>query len=595
MRQPSFLSGRRRAAESAAACLSAAALVGGLTLVAAAPSATAATARWARTKTRALPMSNAARLGPLGGSTPLSLSVVLSVRNGAALRSAAEAASTPGSRGYGHFLTPRQVASRFGPTRAETESVASWLRHEGFKDVQVESDRLFVDASGTARQAERAFHTQLSRFRFAGRTVYANTAPAFVPARFGGKVLAVLGLSDVQMNLPHQLRRPGAPIPSLVEGQIKKLSVTGTPDLSGFDERQLAQIYDARSTPMGSRTAIAVIASGNMAPTIGDLRYAEKVEHFAYKVPVSVVYTAPKSDVVYNNPYTGNLEWSLDTQMSTMIAGRVAREYIYDVATLDDADVARAINRFVEQDKARAASASLGECDIQPFLDGAMVATDEVLEEGALQGQSFFASSGDNGFACPEVASTGVPGGVPGTSWPADGTWTTAVGGTSLLATGSGRYMEELSWIGGGGGISSFETPGNWTSVANPASAGAQYLPTGGRGVPDVAADADPNVSPVIVWQNKAKQYVGGTSVSSPLTMGLWARLQTAHHNRLGLASIDFYRLYNKVNKTGSAPVDPAGFHDIVLGSNGLYTALPGYDYTTGIGSLNTAVLNREL
>src|SRR5579864_1716248 len=99
-----------------------------------------------------------------------------------------------------------------------------------------------------------------------------------------------------------------------------------------------------------------------------------------------------------------------------------------------------------------------------------MVATDQVLEEGVLQGQSFFSSTGDNGFACPEVASTGVPGGVPGASWPADATWTTAVGGTSLLATAGGAYEEELAWIGGGGGVSEFENPGWWTSTADAAA-----------------------------------------------------------------------------------------------------------------------------
>jgi subtilase family serine protease len=113
--------------------------------------------------------------------------------------------------------------------------------------------------------------------------------------------------------------------------------------------------------------------------------------------------------------------------------------------------------------------------------------------------------------------------------------------------------------------------------------------------VPDIAADADPNVSPAVIWQGKGVQYVGGTSVSSPLCLGLWARMQTVHGNRLGLASIEFYHLYNGVNRTGSRPVAPAGFHDIVAGTNGLYTALPGYDFTTGIGSFDVNMLNRAL
>ncbi|MGH9297857.1 MAG: S53 family peptidase [Acidimicrobiales bacterium] len=592
------ITGERGSQRLVTALLSAGALAGGSILAvgpgASTPAGASTGPTWAPTGTKALPMTNATALGAAPASTPLTVSVALSARNRAGLAALARSTSTPGSSNFGHFLTPSEVAARFAPSAAQASAVAAWLRQEGFSNVTVEADRLLVTGTADAGVVQSTFDTRLGLFRFVGHTVYANTRPAMVPGRFGGLVLSVLGLSDVPMRFPLQRRSDTATIPAVVRQQIAKLSATAPPDTSGFTPEQLARIYDASAMASATRTSVAVVVSGDMTSTIADLRYAEAQNHAA-AAPVSVVYAAPKSAVTYKNPYTGNLEWDLDTQMSTQIAGNVSHEYLYDMASLDDADVSRAINLFFEQDKALAGSASLGECDIQPWLDGSMVATDQVLEEGALQGQSFFASSGDNGFACPEVASTGVPGGVPGASWPADGTWTTAVGGTSLLATASGQYEEELSWIGGGGGISEVESPGNWTAIANPAGQGAQYLPAGGRGEPDIAADADPNVSPVIVWQNKAKNYVGGTSVSSPLSLGLWARLQTAHGNRLGLASIDFYKLYNVVNSTGAAPVEPAGFHDIVLGTNGFWTALPGYDFTTGIGSFETGVLNRKI
>lgn len=589
--------GRRLSRSLVAGALCAGTLVGAAVLAAGTGEAGAATsnAPVAATATKAIHLEKAISLGALPAGRLLDVSVVMTAHHPAQLAAEARDASTPGSSGYGRFLTPGEVAARFAPTRGETSAVAAWLRREGFSSVQVESDRLFVDGTGTVRDVERAFGTKLSLYRLGGHDVYENTAPALVPSRFSGEVEAVLGLSDMPMVLPHVVREGAPSLTALDEAQIAELTATtGTPDLSGFTPQQLATVYDASSLPAATRTSVAVIVSGDMTSTISDLRYAEQTNK-APQAAVSVVYTAPEADVVTDNPYTGNLEWDLDTQMSTQIAGNVKHEYLYDIPTLDDADVARAINMFVEQDKADAGSASLGECDVQPFLDGSMVSTDQVLEEGALQGQSFFASSGDNGYACPEIASTGVPGGVPGVSWPADGTWTTGVGGTSLLATSSGQYMEELSWIGGGGGVSEFETPGNWTSVANPAAGADEYLPAGGRGVPDIAADADPNVSPVVVWQDKTSNLVGGTSVASPLSMGLWARIETAHGNSLGVASVDFYDLYNTVNSAGSEPTDPVGFHDIVLGTNGLYTALPGYDYTTGIGSIDAAVLTKEL
>lgn len=553
---------------------------GGTAPAGAAPAATG----WAATATKALPLQAASMLGAAPAAMPLSVSVVLAVPDPAALSAAAA-----GTGAASPALTPAEVAARFGPSPAEASAVAGWLAGAGFRDVAVEPDRLLVDAQGDAATAERAFGTRLDLFRWDGAVVYANTAPALVPARFGGAVLSVLGLSDVPMNLP-LTHRSGAPAPA-VEAQIARLATTvGQPDLNGFTPQQLARIYDASSMPSGTGTSVAVVVSGNMTPTINDLRYAESVDH-APQAAVSVVYVGAEKSIVDNNPNTGNLEWDLDTQMSTMIAGDVQHEYLYDVATATDANVARAINAFVEQDRAVAGSASLGLCDAVPFLDGSMAAADESLAEGVLQHQTFFSSTGDNGFACPEVVSTGVPGGVPGDSWPADGKWTTAVGGTSLLATAAGSYEEELAWIGGGGGVSEFEQGGAWTDVANPAA----RAPAGGRGIPDVAADADANVSPAIVWQGHAKNFVGGTSVASPLVMGLWARIQTSHGNRLGDASLAFYRLYNKINKPGSQPKSPSGFHDVVLGTNGLWTALPGYDLTTGIGSSQTAVLNRAL
>jgi subtilase family serine protease len=237
-----------------------------------------------------------------------------------------------------------------------------------------------------------------------------------------------------------------------------------------------------------------------------------------------------------------------------------------------------------------------------------MLMTDESLEEGALQGQSFFASTGDNGSFCPEITSTGVPGGLPGTSWPAEGTWTTAVGGTTLLADSDGDVTQEIAWIGGGGGITPFETAGDWTIPANPASQLDQYINQGGRSVPDVSTDADSNVSPVLIYAGgTTPEGIGGTSVSAPTMNGLWARIQAASGDRLGLASVRFYDLYDAVNPgehiseplgTVTLPSLPAkpvtGFRDITLGANGLFVATPGYDYTTGIGAPLAAKLVRD-
>lgn len=590
-----------------------AASVTALSLAGAAGAAPAGPA-WVATGTRALHL-NGRPLGAAPAGQVLEVSVTLPLRNSTALHRLILAESTPGTPSYGHFLTPAQTLARFGPTAASAATVAGYLRASGLTGVAVSADRILVSGQATVAVAEHAFHTRLAEYALEGRTVYANIAPAEVPATLGTPVAAVLGLSDVPMNLPHTLA-PSTPsrLAAIRRSQTQAAAhpgkgPTSPGNFAGFYPAAVQNMYDAATMPPASHESIAVITSGDMTSVIADLRYAEHNQGFP-AVPVSVVYTTRPSEVVINNPYTGNLEWNLDTQISTMVAGSVQRLYIYDIPYLDDADVARGINMFVQQDRAMAGSVSVGECDFQPFLDGAMLTTDEMLAEGAVQGQSFFSSSGDNGYACPEVASTGVPGGVPGTSWPADGIYTTGVGGTTVFANNQGRVSNELAWIGGGGGVSNFEISPPWTAQENLVGEVAGFG-EGGRGVPDVAADADNNVSPVLIYTGSKTGYlaVGGTSVASPLTMGLWARVQSVDGGRLGLASYDFYRVYNKVNPAtpeGTAlgiteyvpdptPGPVSGFRDIIVGTNGVYTARPGYDYTTGLGSVQAAAFAGQL
>jgi pseudomonalisin len=549
------------------------ALAAAVLLGAAAPAGGAAVSGaavgWAPTATQGLHLTGQL-LGPAPANQQLVVSAVLPLRNASSIDSAIQS---------GTILTTDQVAANYGPTASQVQAVQSYLQANGFTNVSASSNGLLVTGNATVAQAEQAFNTSISSYSLNGKTVYANTTAAQVPASLAGDVAAVLGLHDVPMMQP---------------------TPEASPSLNGFGPKALANAYDATAMKPATGTAVAVIASGDMTSTIADLRFAEKSYGFP-QVPVSVVYDGPQAGIVNNNPLTGNLEWDLDTQISTLVPKAVKQLYIYDVGTFTDPEVARGINMFVSQDKATALSASLGECDYIAFLDGAMLTSDEILAEGALQGQSMFASTGDNGYACPEVASTGVPEGPPGVSWPADGYYTTAVGGTTLLADDNGNVQNEIAWIGGGGGISPFETAAPWTLQANTAGQTWEFTNQGGRGVPDVSALADP-FTPYNVYGGSTPgttpSGVGGTSVSSPLMMGLWASLESAHGNKLGLASLDFYNLYNNVNPatvvngvTGatyvanSNPQPVPGFRDITTGTNGGCVAKAGYDYCTGIGT----------
>jgi hypothetical protein len=83
--------------------------------------------------------------------------------------------------------------------------------------------------------------------------------------------------------------------------------------------------------------------------------------------------------------------------------------------------------------------------------------------------------------------------------------------------------------------------------------------------------------------------------------MGSYARLMSAHGNALGFAAPQLYQNYleqenNETVVTGPPPTEAlGGFHDIITGGNGAYTALPGYDYTTGLGTFDISVMNSQI
>jgi pseudomonalisin len=563
---------------------------------AAAPSASAAVASssWGATATLATSLQGATLTGNAPASAPVRLAVTLKPQNAAAEQAALRAMYQPGSATFHQFLSPAQWEAAYAPTAAQVSAVTSYLSGNGFTGVSVQGDRLLISATGTVRDAEKAFNTTIGKYVMPnGSTFRANIGGAQVPSSLSGIVQAVIGLSNWRLPTPQPVlmtqnaenkaaaRRAAATRHAGTNGTL-----AGNPVIPNeIPPEDFQNTYDAAGTSTGSKTAVALFTEGNVTGAITDLRTAETAFSLP-QVPVSVVKVGPQSADT-----SGADEWDLDTQSSSAMATTLKHIYLYNVGALNDTNIDTAVAAFVSQDKALAMSASVGGCDIGPYLDGSMISTDNVLTEGAMQGQTFFASSGDNGDGCAFVAATGVPSSFPGTNWPASGMYATAVGGTSLISDATGNRVEEVGWVGSGGGDSETEVPGFWTQDSDPFY--IQGAVMGGRAVPDIALDADPNVATAAeIYVNGTPTGVGGTSLSSPLALGSWARLQSGNHNKLGMAAIDCYALYDKVNPSLGDTSPVPGFTDIVGGNNGGYTATPGYDEVTGIGALDIAALN---
>jgi subtilase family serine protease len=511
--------------------------------------------RWTATATRAVALRDATDLGSVAPSTPLRVVIALRMRHLDALQSALRA---------GRVMLPTQFVADYAPTTLQVRAVASYLAHKGLKATAARN-RLLLTASGTVGQASSAFHTHIERFRQRGRIVFANTTDAQVPTRLAAIVGAVVGLNDASSMTPS---------PRTVGSPASSCAVAGAGYPCTYNPKGFWHAYDAGTARTGAATKIAIFAEGATGGVVKDLR-TEEAANGLPKVPVSIVRTGPASADT-----TGLDEWDLDTQYSSGMAKNVKRLYVYDAPSLSDTDLTVSFNAFAAQHSARAASASFGECEFAASLDGSLLADDNAFMEAAAQGQTVFVSAGDTGGFCPvAVGANGVPAGAPDMNYPASSRWVIAVGGTTLVTNADGSYSSEAAWTAGGGGPSAFETPPAYQEAVAPplGSVCAAVSIACGRGVPDIAMAADPN-SGANVYVDGHPIGVGGTSLSSPLALGVWARMESARGNRLGFAGRLLY-----------AARGTTAFHDIVIGDTGPYPATPGYDYATGIGSFDVA------
>ncbi|MGA9527197.1 MAG: choice-of-anchor D domain-containing protein [Terriglobales bacterium] len=534
---------------------------------------------------------------PTPSSQPLHIVVGLKLQNvsslGSFLQGLRGGSSTP--------LTHAAFVSNYSPTASQVQAVENYLTSQGFTNVQVTEDNLLVSAQGTVGQAQQAFNTPIVSFTLSGKTAYAPNGPVMVPTALGNIVLQVLGLSNAnaisnKLSMQQNLSVMGF-VPSIVQNPS-----AGTPDVTigGLTPNNLRTAYDAANTSTGGNTVVAVVTEGDdLTQVISDLRQAE-LENSLPLIPVVVRQVEPVPNPQDNS---GDDEWDLDSQSITGLAYNVKQLVFYNTASLDDSDTILANDAFATDDIATVGNMSYGGCE--DVEDSTLAdnlgsvgtnAFDEVFAEAVAQGQTWSASSGDAGAACGVVTNLATPDtGVPSSvEYPASSPNVVAVGGTSLFVDSNYNYVTELSWDAGGGGTSNLEPAPSWqfSDSAIPTSA------TGLRALPDVAMSAGPEGaaaegvgSYAIVVINGADEGVVGTSWSSPLNVGAWARLESARCNSLGFEAPIVYSL-DTTQEPGSTA---AGFHDIIAGTNGEYSATPGWDYTTGYGSFDIAAVDAAL
>ncbi|HET8764966.1 MAG TPA: protease pro-enzyme activation domain-containing protein [Rhodanobacter sp.] len=478
----------------------------------------------------------------LAAAHPMRVAVSLKLRNKAQLDAFVADPHHP-------HLTPAQFAARYAPTQAQAQAVAAFLQRSGFHGVTIAPNRQLVVASGRADTVTRAFQTTLSQVVTRnGRLAYANTSDVKIPAALQGMVQEVLGLQTVHTFhlLPHRLASSGS--------------------ATAHNPADFAAIYNAGSTATGATVPVGIIAEGSMTNVKSDFASFLAQNPGLGSIPLNVVTVDGGS-----TDTSGDGEWDLDSQDIAGISGGVKSLTLYTTSSLNTQPLLDDFNKAVTDNTVRIINVSIGGCETGSETNGAATG-DNIFEQADAQGQTFSVSSGDSG--ADECGTGGI---TP--SWPADSQYVVAVGGTELFTSGT-TWVNETVWNelasnqgATGGSPSTFEPQPSWQKNVGQ-NAGSVY-----RGVPDVAFDADPNSGASVIVDG-ANQQIGGTSLASPLFVGVWARA-LATNPSLGFAAPLIYQ--------DAASHYATDFHDVTSGNNSGETAAVGWDYTTGFGSINIA------
>ena len=520
---------------------------------------------------------------PLVATVPqeavIDLAIGLPLSDPAGLQTFIQSVSDPKSLQYRQYVSgPDDFATRFGPSSADYASLQAFVQGAGMTIAQTFANRLIVHVYGTAPIIESALHTTLSlRGRADGSLFY---APDIEPSLdFAVPVLRISGLDNYAISLP---------------GVGGSAAGSNSGQFQGSDFRNA---YLGKSSPFSALTGAGV--SGGPPQHVGlfeldnfsinDLRAYENLAGLPQATvnlnSITYGFSFPNSLSLCNSGEPkGEQEISGDVEMvSAMAPG--AQIDVYTGLNCAGAGQYNSLLSYMATTQPMANQLSTS------WFTSSDGNTVSVAEEFAAQGQTFFVLSGDNGAYLGGTNALDIRIGV--------GWFATLVGGTSLTMTGAGRtYSSETTWNNGtsaasGGGIMAFQVPPGlvselipwWQSCPSSSTSGCstQY-----RNSPDVSAVSN---SLVVCWgaglsSSQTSQCQGGfagTSYSTPLWAAFTALInQQAQMNGdppIGLINPALYSI------AGTAAYGQA-FNDIADGSNSNgYTAVPGYDLATGLGT----------
>ena len=453
--------------------------------------------------------------------------------------------------------------------------VEAFAHQHNLTVAEVSLPRRTVVLSGSIANMSAAFGVTLENYEHPDGNFRGRTGSVTVPSDLGGVVEGVFGLD----NRP-QARPRCTGFRPIAEAQAAG-QTTYTP-------LQVAQLYNFPASLNGAGECIGILEFGGGYTSSDLTTYFKQLGLSAPKV------TAVSVDGVSNQPQPGSNSPDAEVDLDIEVAGAIApgAQIVVYFAPFTEQGwvdvISTAVNDTLHKPSVISVSWGFAERN-DIWTSQAIQSVDQSFQAAAALGVTVCVASGDDG------SRDEITDGLAHVDYPASSEYVLGCGGTTLQGSGS-QISSEIVWNDGssggasGGGISDDIALPSWQQNANvPPSVN----PGGhvGRGVPDVAGNADPNTGFQIL-SDGVQGVVGGTSAVAPLWAGLIARINQQLGKPVGLLNPLIY---------GSA-VSGAGFRDITSGNNdvtggqiGGYSSGPGWDACTGWGSPNGAALAAAL
>ncbi len=315
----------------------------------------------------------------LPGTNRLYLAIGLPLRNRENLDNLIHQIYDPASPNYHHYLTPEQFTEMFGPTPRDYQAVIDFARSHGFTIAAAHPNRVLLDVNASVADIERAFHVTMRVYRHPteARTFYAPDAEPSI-----GLAVPILDISGLDNYIvPHPMSLKPTP-------RTQRANETPAAG-SGPGGTYMGSDFRAAYVP-----GVSLTGTGQIVGLVEfDGYYASDITSYETQAGLpSVTLTNVLLDGFRGRPGSADDEVSLDIEMAISMAPGLSKVIVYEAGSRGiPNDI---LNRMVTDNLAQQLSSSW------TWSGGVSATTDQLFQEMAAQGQSFFQSSGEHRRLC---------------------------------------------------------------------------------------------------------------------------------------------------------------------------------------------------